>query len=111
MFQNVMSCSISQGLFWCGAIVTLTNKRLLIEWQNNKDKNIILPYEQIAEWKISKKIRGIAGILLKGKLCIDVQVNEILNVLIFNKKSIMDILINQLNEYCIEKYTDEESKV
>lgn len=39
-YQKVMSCSSNKGKTWCGAIVGLTNKRLLIEWQRNKGKDV-----------------------------------------------------------------------
>lgn len=108
MFQKVISCSCNRGKTWCGAIVGLTNKRLLIEWQQNKGKDVAVTYDQIISWQVSNKIGGLSGILnkllpIKNYISVDICVNEQLTVRISQKRSIVEILVNHLREYCPEK--------
>jgi len=108
MFQKVISCSSNRGILWCGAIVGLTNKRLLIEWQQNKGNDVAVTYDQIVSWQVSNKIGGLSGILnnvlpIKNYISVDICVSEQLTVRILQKRSIMEIFVNHLREYCPEK--------
>lgn len=107
MFQNVMSCSTNRGKWWCGAIVGLTNKRVLIEWQRSKGQDVAISYDQIINWQIGSEIGGISEIVNKllplKFLRVDICVNEQLTIRIINKNSIMEIFINQLKKLCPEK--------
>lgn len=107
MFQNVMSCSTNRGKLWCGAIVGLTNKRVLIEWQRSKGQDVAISYGQIINWQIGSEIGGISEIVNKllplKFLSVDICVNEQLTIRIINKNSIMEIFINQLKKLCPEK--------
>lgn len=107
MFQNVMSCSSNKGRTWCGAIVGLTNKRLLIEWQRNKGKDVAATYDQIVSWQISNKIGGLSGALCKlsksNLTFVNICVNQQLTISVANENSTMEIFVNHLMELCPEK--------
>lgn len=103
MFQNIMSCSTNKGKSWCGAIIGLTDKRLLIEWQRKKGKNVSVPYGQIISWKISRGIGGLGDFFSKDTICVDICINEKMIIRIVGKKSVTEIFINQFKQYCIEK--------
>lgn len=107
MFQRVMSCSSNKGKLWCGAIVGLTNKRLLIEWQQNKGKDVAITYDQIISWQAINKIGGLSEIANKllpiNVISVDICVSEQLTVRISSEKSDMEMLVNHLKEYCLEK--------
>lgn len=98
-FQNVISCSTNNGKLWCTAVVGLTDKRLIIEWQRNKGKNIALPYEQLKSWRVHNELGGLGGHFVKKAVCVDICVNEQLTIRIAGKKSITEIFINQLEQY------------
>lgn len=106
MFQNVMSCSTNKGKYWYSAVVGLTNKRLLIEWQKKKGKDVAISYEQILSWKISDKIGGISGLFSKGLVCVDICINDNFSVRIMGHKSVTEIFINQLKELCMDKMNE-----
>lgn len=107
MFQNVMSCSTNRGKLWCGAIVGLTNKRVLIEWQRSKGQDVAISYDQIISWQIGNEIGGMSEIVNKLSpmkfFSVDICVNEQLTIRITNKNPIMEIFINQLKKLCPEK--------
>lgn len=107
MFEKVISCSSDRGRLWGGAIVGLTNKRLLIEWQQNKGKDVAVTYDHIISWQVSNKIGGLSEIVYKflpqNYLSVDICVNEQMNVRISDKKSTMEIFVNHLREYCPDK--------
>lgn len=107
MFQNVIPCSDNKGRLWCGAVVGLTDKRLLIEWQRNKGKDVAIPYDQIISWQVGNKIGGISEIVNKllpfNYIVVDICVNEQLTIRASGQNSVMGVFVNHLKRYCPEK--------
>lgn len=60
LYQDVLSCSTNKGRLWCSAVIGLTDKRVLIEWQRIKGKNIVIPHQEIVTWKVTKEIGGLS---------------------------------------------------
>ena len=105
MFQCVMSCSKNKGKTWYGTVVGLTNKRLIIEWQCNKGVPVSVGYDQILGWKVTKEIGGIGEIwnkILPNAYYphIDLKVNENMELRLGAKRTDVEIMINQLRQYC-----------
>lgn len=98
-FQNTMNCSTNNGKLWSTAVIGLSDKRLFIEWQKNKGKNIAIPYEQIKNWKIHNEMGGLSGLLIKNAVCVDIAINNQLTVRIAGEKSVTEILVNQLKHF------------
>lgn len=107
MYQNVMCCSTNNGKLWCGAIIGFTNKRLLVEWQRNKGKDVAVSYDQIIGWKIAREIDGLSGkvekIIPGDFWVVNICVTEDLTICVSNKNSELKIFVNQLKEYCPQK--------
>lgn len=107
MYQRIMYCSTNKGKFWCTAVVGLTNKRFIVEWQRSRGKPISVEYSQILSWNVTKDIGGLSGIVGKvlptHELCMDININEDTCIRISEKEQELQIFINHWKQYMGER--------
>ena len=105
-YQNVISCSTNQGKTWSSAVVGLTNKRFIIEWQRNRGRDISMPYSEIAEWNVTDEIGGIAELCKKflpiKAYSVDIKVKEYKTIRMSARDMELEILKNQLQRFCTQ---------
>ena len=107
LYQDVLRCSTNKGRLWCSAVIGLTDKRVLIEWQRIKGKNIVIPHQEIVTWKVTKEIGGLSEKITKFStkkyISVDIAVNEETEIRLSGEYADLEIFINHMKKYCLDK--------